>query len=75
MPQIVEAKTVDEWVTEGIELGQAGKYAEAIKSYDEALKINPQYAQAWNNKGVALKNLGKPHASVSRCLVNGMHFS
>ena len=50
----MEAKTVDEWVTEGIELGQAGKYAEAIKSYDEALKINLQYADAWNNKGVAL---------------------
>ena len=54
MPPLVEAKTADEWVNEGIELGQAGKYAEAIKSYDEALKINLQYADAWNNKGVAL---------------------
>jgi tetratricopeptide (TPR) repeat protein len=54
---LVEAKTADEWVTEGIGLGQAGKYAEAIKAYDEALKINPQDAKAWNKEGATLYNL------------------
>jgi tetratricopeptide (TPR) repeat protein len=49
IPSLVEAKTADEWINEGIELGQAGKDDEAIKAFDEELKINPQYAEAWNN--------------------------
>ncbi len=36
-----------------------GKYDEAIKAYDQAISINPQYANAWNNKGVALQALGR----------------
>lgn len=31
------------------------KFDEAIKAYDKAIEINPQFAEAWNNKGVALK--------------------
>ena len=27
-----------------------GKYDEAIKCYDEAININPEYAYAWNGK-------------------------
>ena len=36
-----------------------GKYDEAIKAYDEAIKLDPQYAMAWYNKGNALDNQGK----------------
>src|SRR5574341_1198886 len=57
MPPLVEAKTADEWINEGIESGKAGKYSDAIKALDEALKINPQFAEAWNNKGFALYDL------------------
>ena len=32
---------------------------EAVKCYDEAIKINPDVAAAWSNKGIALGNLGK----------------
>jgi len=35
------------------------RYEDAIKCYDEALKINPEDAFAWNNKGIALDNLGR----------------
>ena len=28
-------------------------------SYEEALKIDPKYSSAWNNKGSALDHLGK----------------
>ena len=31
-----------------------GKYEEAIKCYDKAIEIDPNYADAWNNKGLAL---------------------
>ncbi|MFV9890170.1 tetratricopeptide repeat protein [Rickettsia conorii] len=36
-----------------------GKYREAIKNYDLALKYKPDYADAFNYKGMTLANLGK----------------
>jgi tetratricopeptide (TPR) repeat protein len=34
-------------------------YDEAIQAYDKAIEINPQYADAWNNKEKALSH--RPH--------------
>ena len=31
-----------------------GRYEEAIAAYAKAIEINPQLAEAWNNKGVVL---------------------
>ena len=28
-------------------------------SYDKAIQLNPNYTAAWNNKGIALRNLGR----------------
>jgi Flp pilus assembly protein TadD len=39
-----------------------GRYDEAIMAYDEAIRLAPYYAavaSTWNNKGVALKALGR----------------
>jgi tetratricopeptide (TPR) repeat protein len=36
-----------------------GKYDEAIKAYDEAIRLDPEDAAAWNNKGNALDELGR----------------
>jgi len=38
----------------GLGLATQIKYKAAIMAYDEALKINPQYVDAWYNKGIAL---------------------
>jgi len=35
------------------------KYERAVECYDNALKINPNLAGAWNNKGNALDELGR----------------
>ncbi|MEG5043727.1 tetratricopeptide repeat protein [Microcoleus sp. B4-C1] len=35
------------------------QYAKAIASYDKALEIKPDKHEAWNNRGVALGNLGR----------------
>lgn len=35
------------------------KYDDAVKAYDEAIKLDPNLAIAWSNKGNALNNLGK----------------
>ena len=33
------------------------RYDEAIKSYDKSIQINPNFIEAYNNKGNALKDL------------------
>ena len=40
-------------------LGSQGKYDEALQAYNQAISINPQDDDAWYNKGVALKALGR----------------
>ena len=48
---------------------RAGRYEEAIKAYDEALKINPQDADAWTNKGNALSNLGRKEEAIKQVVL------
>ena len=36
-----------------------GKYDEAIQAYDEAIRLDPKYADAWNNKGLVLELLSR----------------
>jgi tetratricopeptide (TPR) repeat protein len=47
------------YVEMGKALVAAGKHAEACDSFAEAVKINPQCADAYLNWGLALKSLGK----------------
>ncbi|MDT9236764.1 tetratricopeptide repeat protein, partial [Limnospira sp. PMC 917.15] len=42
-----------------------GEYKQAISSYDQALKYKPDYHKAWNNRGVALYNLGEYKQAIS----------
>ena len=35
------------------------KYERAIECFDKALEINPNFAEAWSNKGSALDGLGR----------------
>ena len=46
-----------EWVNEGNAL-ISSRYEEAIKAFDKATEINPQYDIAWYEKGIALANSG-----------------
>jgi Flp pilus assembly protein TadD len=43
----------------GLTLADQEKYDDAIKAYDEAIRLDPNDATAWYNKGVALEALGK----------------
>ncbi len=42
-----------------------GKKEEAIKQYDKAIQINPKYADAYYNKGIALSDLGKKDKAIA----------
>jgi tetratricopeptide (TPR) repeat protein len=43
----------------GVALYKQQNYTDAIKCYDEAIEIDPEYVLAWSNKGDALKALNR----------------
>ena len=45
--------TLEDYFNLGVTFGQRGEYGMAIKYYTEAIKINPQLAEAYNNRGNA----------------------
>jgi Flp pilus assembly protein TadD len=45
------------WSNKGVAFFSQGKYDEAIKACDEAIRLDPNEASAWNNKGFALDAL------------------
>ena len=44
-----------------------GEYDKAIVSYDNAIKIDPNCAEAWFNKSITLNKLGK-QSEATRCV-------
>jgi protein O-mannosyl-transferase len=58
-PAPVSPGNADEYIARSLAEFQAGKYAECIASAREALKIRPDYAEAWNNIGAAYNQLGQ----------------
>jgi tetratricopeptide (TPR) repeat protein len=56
----------DRWYIEGVALGKQGKHDDAIKAYDEAIRIDPKYVGAWYNKGCSLEKQGKYDEAI-RC--------
>ncbi len=54
----------DGWYNKGVALGELGKYDEAIKAYNEAIRVNPDLIVAWFQKGNALHKQGKYDAAI-----------
>ena len=48
-------QTAEKWLEEGRALDDQGKYDDAILAYDEAIRLDPEYAVAWSNKGETLR--------------------
>lgn len=49
----------------GNSLAALGNMAGAIEQYDAALKLNPNFADAWNNRGNALGVSGRPAEAIA----------
>jgi hypothetical protein len=52
-------------IRRGIEFRNQGRYRDALKPLQKALRLYPRYATAWNNKGNVLYNLGRYSEAVS----------
>jgi tetratricopeptide (TPR) repeat protein len=46
-------KTADDYVTDSLHLYQAGRYEDSITAARSALKLRPDFAEAWNNIAAA----------------------
>ena len=57
-----------ECFNKGGTLVDLGRYEEALKSYDKAIELNPDDANAWYGKGIALVNLGRHEKSYDKAL-------
>jgi tetratricopeptide (TPR) repeat protein len=51
--------------TLGNEYYSLSQYEEAIASYDKAIEIKPDSHEAWNNRGIALGNLGRNEEAIA----------
>lgn len=47
------------WHVKGNCLDMMGDYAEALISYDTALRLDPLNSETWFNKGLTLKKMGR----------------
>ena len=54
-----ELVDAEDWNEEGARVYNYGDHKGALKCYDKAIEINPEYALAWNNKGEVLFRLDK----------------
>jgi len=48
----------EDWYQQGFELLKAHQYITAAKAFSRAIKENPRHANAYNQRGVALANMG-----------------
>lgn len=48
-----------EHVAFGIELAKKGLWQDATNQFERAVKIDPSYAEAWNDLGIGYEQLGK----------------
>jgi len=72
MPAVGQ-KTATDWFETGNALYKQDKHDEAVQAYDNAIALNPQYEEAWTQKGVALFGSESANADDSvRCFDNAI---
>ena len=57
--------TAEEWFNSAYNKGESGDYQGAIADYNQAIKIKPDYALAYNNRGNAKYNLGDKQGAIA----------
>ncbi|MDY6865865.1 MAG: PIN domain-containing protein [Halobacteriota archaeon] len=64
MEERLEGKTAEEWNSEGYNHRRSKRYKEALRCYNNALHIRPNYIAALNNKGFVLDELGRQDEAI-----------
>ena len=58
-------KTAEQYFEEGSNFLMLGQLEEAVTSFDRAIADKPDFADAWNDRGIALSNLGRHEEAVT----------
>jgi tetratricopeptide (TPR) repeat protein len=61
----VSQKTKEQWLIEGHSHYFARRYAEALAAYEQALQLDPTFAEAYNGKGRAYYFLARYHEALA----------
>ena len=56
---IATVESKEQWLLEGNSYSQSQRYEEALAAYEEAIRLEPNYALSYLNKGKALTELGR----------------
>ena len=64
---LVSLKDAIALVNLGIALGNLKHYQEALDAYEQAIRLDPDYADAYFNKGIALGNLKRYQEALDAC--------
>ncbi len=62
---IESSTSAEAYVDRGNEFYYQGDYQAAISDYDEAIRLNPKYTIAYNNRGFAKSKLGDLEGAIS----------
>lgn len=54
---LAQENTAESWYQKGQELEKMGSWQAAVDAYDQAVKLNPEYKEAWCAKCKALSNV------------------
>ncbi len=54
---MAQENTAERWYQRGQELEKMGSWQAAVDAYDQAIKLNPEYEEAWCSKCKALSNV------------------
>jgi tetratricopeptide (TPR) repeat protein len=60
-------KTKEQWLEEGNTLYRLKRHDEALAAYEQALRLNPNDALAYNNKGYTLNKLKRYREALEAC--------
>ena len=56
--------TAVDWFLKGAKQNCDGDYQEAIESLDKAIELDPDHADAYNNRGISYEELGDPQRAI-----------
>ncbi len=66
-PSLPPQKTKAQWLEEGYALIELKRYEEALATYEQAIRLDPNYALAYNSKGSTLVELKRYEEALAAC--------
>jgi tetratricopeptide (TPR) repeat protein len=71
---LTSLKTKEEWLDKGNALRNLKRYEEALAAYEQAIRLDPNFADAYYNKGIALNEL-KRHEEALAAYEQAIHLN